>query len=249
MTCNDPATLDGLAHYVGEYLRHNEQLTAHRDDMDDYSNVGVKYQRRRHSFQDLTVHRDAKDDYSDSTTDSASSTLPSKDHLAAIVGSILESTLRAGVGRRAIPTHSYRLADPAIDTISGASRFYASSVACSKHAKKKHTRYQPSLAQIKERGNRHTLWQNTWIIVCMALIPICLLVTCLVFLVVSDDEPPAAIDVANILTRKIVGNMTLDLSWKNLPLSRIAVQVLVLPYIFPTPFGLIVQNFESKKEV
>jgi len=33
--------------------------------MDDYSNVGVKYQRRQRSFQDLTVYRDAKDDYSD----------------------------------------------------------------------------------------------------------------------------------------------------------------------------------------
>jgi len=169
--------------------------------------------------------------------------------VSSTVGSILESTLRAGVVRRAIPTHSCRLADPALDTISGASRFYASSLQRATE-KKKQDRYRPDLAQIKERGNMHTLWQNTCIIVCLVLIPICLLIACLAFLFVLDDEPPAAIYVANITTREIVGNTVRDSSWNNLTVSRIVVllQVLVLPYIFPTPFGLIVRSFQSKKE-
>ena len=109
--------------------------------------------------------------------------------------------MRGGIRERT--TLAHRLADPAphqkLDSASsGGSRFYASvcdaAVARSILAKKERARYWAGLAQIKE-ADRDTLWQNTWIVVGLALLPIFLLIGSLVLVFALDVRvwPPATL--------------------------------------------------------
>jgi len=290
----------GLAHYIKEYLRHNEQLVADRG-ADHCTRGVVQHQRRKEAFQSASTRKDRTTSRTPAGNISTTSSVPIEtrsnsthdaerlrrgtqtkprlytssspesswisrastdgiwDPRASKVGSLLETTLRAGVRKRVILAPSpLRRLDP---TSSGGSRFYASvcdaAVARSKLAKKEPARYQPSLAQIKEtrrhteRREECTVWQNTWIIVLLALVPVFLLVACLVLVIVLDDEALAASNAANITTSKIPGDLVWDANWNTNDMGRLAVllQVLVLPYIFPTPFGLIVASFQTSRKI
>jgi len=202
-------------------------------------NVPIQKQETSSTHDAAVLHRGTS-----SKPNNASCLMSFRDYRASTIDSLLVMTLQAGVGRRSIPANSYRLANQALDpTTSGASRFYASvldaAVASRTRVKKKHAKYRPGLVQITEQfaGNRPTPWQHKQIIVYMALIPISLFVACLVLLFVLDGEAPTVSNVANIMRSMITGNLVWDANFHDL--SRIAVflQMLVPPYIFPTPFG------------
>lgn len=87
---------------------------------------------------------------------------------------------------------------------------------------------------------------SSGIVVCLALIPIALSLALLGVLVIAIDDDPAA---SNAEVARAKGASELwGANSKNCAWVAVVLQVLVLPYIFPTPFRIIFESLKAIRE-